>query len=263
MRDLLSLSLVLLAVTACTPTSAPQQPQPAQQSASAPRLSDQSLAAFHWKLVEAHAADGSRIDALFPRPDKALQLDFADGRIGVSNACNRIGGSYRLNGESLSVDSMMMTQMACADSALMRSDLAISQRLEAGGALRLDAANALTYTTTAGDVLRLAGEPTADTRFGGPGEQVFLEVAAERVSCPHAMIPDYRCLRVREISYDDNGLKQREGEWQFLYQDIEGYSHEPGVRNVLRLKRYAIANPPADASSVAYVLDMIVESAVD
>ena len=54
--------------------------------------------------------------------------------------------------------------------------------------------------------------------------------------------------------------RQREGEWQFLYQDIEGYAHEPGMRNVLRLNRYTIANPPADGSSVAYVLDMVVES---
>jgi len=29
---------------------------------------------------------------------------------------------------------------------------------------------------------------------------------------------------------------------------------------VLRLKRYRIANPPADAPSQAYVLDMVVES---
>jgi hypothetical protein len=32
------------------------------------------------------------------------------------------------------------------------------------------------------------------------------------------------------------------------------------VRNVLRVKRYAWPNPPADASSSAYVLDMVVES---
>jgi len=263
MRNLLSLSLVLLATAACTPASPPEQPQPVQPSANATPLSEAALSAFHWKLVDANAADGNRIDALFPREDKPLQLDFAHGRVGVSNACNRIGGSYMLDGQVLSVGSMVMTQMACADSALMQSDLAISRRLEAGGVLHLDGANALTYTTATGDVLRLAGEPTPDTRFGGPGEQIFLEVAAQRVACPHAMIPDYQCLHVREITYDDNGLKQREGEWQFLYQDIEGYTHEPGVRNVLRLKRYTIANPPADASSVAYVLDMMVESAVD
>ena len=42
---------------------------------------------------------------------------------------------------------------------------------------------------------------------------------------------------------------------------IEGYTHEDGVRNVVRVKRYEVKNPPADAPSQAYVLDMVVESA--
>ena len=45
-----------------------------------------------------------------------------------------------------------------------------------------------------------------------------------------------------------------------FYARIEGYSHEPGIRNVLRLKRYAVPNPPADGSAVAYVLDMVVQT---
>ena len=45
-----------------------------------------------------------------------------------------------------------------------------------------------------------------------------------------------------------------------FYARIEGYSHEPGIRNVLRVDRYTIKNPPADASKYAYVLDMVVES---
>lgn len=217
------------------------------------------LAAFHWRLAEATAGDNSRIDVLFPRTDKPLQLDFAEGRVGVSNACNRIGGSYRLEGSTLSVGSLASTQMACSDSKLMESDAQIAQRLEAGGTLRFEG-DMLIYVTAAGDTLRFAGEPTPDTRYGSPGERVFLEVAPQRVPCFHAMIPDYQCLHVRDIVYDGNGLKKSEGEWRFLYEEIEGYTHLLGVRNVLRLKRYTIANPPADASSVAYVLDMVVES---
>ena len=107
-----------------------------------------------------------------------------------------------------------------------------------------------------------AGVATADTRFGGPGERVFLEVASERVACPHAMIPDFQCLHVREVTYDDKGLKVgTPGEFEHFYDSIEGYTHEPGIRNVLRVDRYTVKNPPADASSSAYVLDMVVESA--
>ena len=45
-----------------------------------------------------------------------------------------------------------------------------------------------------------------------------------------------------------------------FYATIEGYTHEPGVRNVLRVDRYEIKDPPADAPSQAFVLDMVVES---
>ena len=90
---------------------------------------------------------------------------------------------------------------------------------------------------------------------------VFLEVAAQTRPCTHPLIPDKQCLQVREIRYDDAGVKQGDdGEFQNFYDAIEGYTHEPGVRNVLRVKRYPVQNPPADASSRAYVLDMVVES---
>ena len=70
-------------------------------------------------------------------------------------------------------------------------------------------------------------------------------------------------MQVREIKFDEQGLRAGEpGEWQPLFQDIEGFTHTPGTRNVVRVNRYTVANPPADGSSVAYVLDMVVESEV-
>ena len=69
-----------------------------------------------------------------------------------------------------------------------------------------------------------------------------------------------QCLQVREVRYDDAGRKTTTGEWGNFYGSIEGYQHEPGIRNVLRIKRYTVQNPPADASRYAYVLDMMVES---
>jgi len=118
----------------------------------------------------------------------------------------------------------------------------------------------LTLTQRDGLTLIFEGHETAETRFGGEGEQVFLEVQPQRVACNHPLIPDYQCLQVREIVYGDDGVKQSEGDWEFFYQEIEGYNHEAGVRNVLRLKRFPIVNPPADGPGIAYILDMVVES---
>jgi hypothetical protein len=121
----------------------------------------------------------------------------------------------------------------------------------------------LRLSTESGDTLDFFGAPTAETRYGGAGETVFLEIDAQTQPCSHPLILNKHCLKVRERNYDSNGLATgTPGEWHPLYQDIEGYTHTAGVRNVLRVKRYAIKNAPADAPSQAYVLDMVVESEI-
>jgi len=83
------------------------------------------------------------------------------------------------------------------------------------------------------------------------------------VPCRASLAPQTSdCLRVREVRYDDDGARSGQpGTWQVLAVGIEGYTHERGFRDVLRVKRHAIAHPPADAPSVAYVLDQVIESA--
>src|SRR3546814_19833264 len=90
-----------------------------------------------------------------------------------------------------------------------------------------------------------------------------MEVAPQRIDCNHPMMPDYKCLQVREIRYDDSGVRQPPGEWAAFYGDIEGFEFRAGERKVLRLKKFDRPEPvPADASSIAYVLAMVVESAL-
>ena len=109
-------------------------------------------------------------------------------------------------------------------------------------------------------MLKLQGEATPQTRYGSEGEVKFLEVAAKTVKCSHPLIPGYQCLQVRERRYDDAGLQlATQDTWHPLYQPIEGFVHHDGVRTVLRVKQYEWKNPPADAPSTVYVLDMVVE----
>lgn len=266
MKPLLILALPL-ALAACTraPHDAPAPPPAAHATAgeatSAPAAAD-ALPAYHWHLDAATAADGSRIDALFANPDKPLQLDFADGRIAVGNTCNRMGGDAKVDDGKLAIGQMVSTQMACADAALMAMEHEAGTRLPGSHAVSVAGGDPprLELVNGAGDTLAFIGTPTARTRFGTTPERVFLEVAAQRVDCHHPMMPEYRCLQVRELQYDAGGLRKGAGEWGLLYQEIEGYEHQPGTRNVLRLDRYPRKDVPADASSVAYVLDMVVES---
>ena len=221
------------------------------------------LGRYHWRLRDATDASGKRIDALFVRADRPLQLGFQDRRIAIGNSCNRIGGGYSLEGDTLTVAQLVSTEMACADPKLMALDGEIGRRLEGASqpALLANDTPTLMLTNAAGDKLVFAGEPTAETRYGGPGERFFLEVAAHTKPCSHPLIPDMQCLQVREVKYDDKGLKiGTPAPFGNFYDEIEGYQHEDGVRNVLQVDRYTIKNPPADGSSHAWVLDMVVES---
>lgn len=227
---------------------------------------DSQLPRYHWTLQQAQDKSGGSIDSLFARPDMPLQLDFSAGRLSVTNSCNRIGSSYSARSNRLSVGPLMQTLMACPNPRLAAEDDAIRTRLH--DQLRFSIADTetsprLQLITASGDTLVFLGHPTAQTRYGSEGETVFLEVAADTKPCSHPLIPNMQCLQVRELHYDANGLaKGQPGTWQPLYQNIEGYTHEAGIRNVLRVKRYRLQDVPADAPSTAYVLDMVVESEV-
>ncbi|MBS0214995.1 MAG: META and DUF4377 domain-containing protein [Proteobacteria bacterium] len=242
--------------TTAAPGASPQTPAPSRADAGA------QLPRYHWKLQDARASGGGRIDALFARDDKPLTLDFGDGRVSVRNACNGIGGSYTLEGDTLTFGPMMGTMMACADPRLTALDGAVTTRLTGKSqiAIAAGASPSLKIVLSNGDALTFAGEETAETKYGGPGKQAFLEVAPQRVACSHPLMPNHQCLSVREITYGDNGVKTSTGQWHPLYEEIEGYSFQPGTRNVLRLKQFERKNVPADASRTVYVLDMVVES---
>jgi len=217
-----------------------------------------------WRLSTANDATGQRIDALLVRADKPLQLAFQrSGGVAIDNACNRMSGPFQLAGQAIKLGPYAATKKACSDPKLAALDAEVGKRLQGDFTYRMafGAAPALELRSSRGDMLVFVGSDTPEARFGGPGERVFLEVAAETKPCSHPLMPDMQCLQVRELKYDDNGLKVgTPGAFGNFYDQIEGYTHQPGVRNVLRLQRYTHKQVPADASKYAYVLDMVVES---
>ncbi len=251
----------LVAACGSTPPGASMPPAPLPSNAA------QQLQAYDWDLAAAYDGRGQAAPSwqLAGRP--AARLHFEGNRVSVQNLCNVVGAGYTLNGDRVQVSHPMSTKRACADRELMQleqqvaAQLPQAQRYELRGGGAAPAQLVLHFTD--GSRWELAGAPTPATRYGAAGEQVFLEVAPERVACHHPLMPNAQCLRVRDLRYGDNGVKQSVGEWRFFYGEIEGYQHERGIRNVLRLQRYSLAKNgqlPADAPSHAYVLDMVVES---
>jgi heat shock protein HslJ len=249
--------VLLAAMAGCAPVS-----NDAVQPPTVPDTTgDAALTGYRWTLEDANVG-GRRVDALFPGEDHALTLLFADGRVSTAGGCNGMSGAYRIDADGrLAVGPLRATMKACAE-PLMRADRALSELLSKPLAFAVQESMPprLQLRAADGGTSTWVGEQTPEARYGSAGERVFLEVAPERVACNHPLIPDHRCLRVREIGYDEAGIKQRIGEWQPLYQEIEGFTFVEGERKVLRLTKFRRDPAPADASSVVYVLDMVVES---
>ena len=266
-RPVLLLPLMLtLSLAACARTPEAAQTDPARVGGDEPptATTTDALSGYYWRLQDATDAQGKRIEALLVRPAQPLQFNIADGRIAVLNACNQMAGTIAIDGDEARVGRLIATKMACLDAPIMALDGAIAQRLQgvARIALRESDPPQLLWTAANGDVLRFVGEPTPETRYGSSGETVFLEVAPQTKPCRAGLAPNtVPCLQTRELRYDDNGLRVGEpGPWQISGIRIDGFTHEPGIRSVLRVKRFAIRNAPADTPQVAYILETAIES---
>lgn len=215
-----------------------------------------------WKLAGASDAANRRIEALFPDPQHGYVFGFAGSRLHVQGGCNGLRGGFVIDADGrLTVTGAMSTMMACA-APLMAADTALAALL--AGPMEpvvvRGAQPALALLTKGGDALVLTGELTPEARFGAP-TLVFLEIAPRTVPCAGSARGDGQCLEVRERAFDEKGLPvETPVQWQVFEADIEGYEHQPGVRNVLRVKRFQ----PGAAGTAApiYVLDLVVESEI-
>ena len=248
------------------PGAAPAWPQPPQRVlklvAPVAELSLQrTLESHRWTLTAATGARGQRIDGLPAAAGRPIVFHFAEGRLNIEGGCNRSFGGYQIEPDGrLRVSRMASTMMAC-EPAAMKADEALSELLAepAKIELALGVEPGLRLVTPANATLTFKGQMTPEARYGPP-TRVFLEVGAQTVACKNPLSGATACIQVRERRFDAQGLVVgTPGAWQPFYDPIEGYTHQPGVRNVLRLKRFdrgASAGGPA----FVYVLDLVVES---
>lgn len=246
------------------PGGAAAWPQPAPhvlalvtQTAARARDVQGTLEAHRWVLDRASDASGRPIAGLGADRVRPIVFRFNAGRLGVEGGCNRSFGAYRIDAEGhLVVSRLASTMMAC-EQALMRVDDELATLLAQPARIELTqgAEPILSLASATAGMLRFSGHLTPEARYGTP-TRVFVEVAPQKVACSTSTGTRASCLQVREIRFDDKGLRVgAPGAWHSMQESIEGYSHEVGVRKVLRLKRFQ--DP---AGGPIYVLDMVVES---
>lgn len=82
--------------------------------------------------------------------------------------------------------------------------------------------------------------------FGACGTQANTEkliVASEQGDC--VGVGPMKCYIVKRGGQTD---------WEFFYNNIEGFTFEPGYEYVLEVKTEKIENPAADQSAIKYIL---------
>lgn len=251
------------------PGAAPSWAQAQQrvlQRAAAPAAADmrRTLESHHWTLTAATDARGQPISGLPPGAGRAIVFSFADGRLAFEGGCNRSFGGYSIEPDGrLKVGRMASTMMAC-EPAAMKIDATLSDLLAEPVKIELTpgAAPVLRLVTPGQATLAFNGQMTPEARYGAP-TRVFLEVAPKTVACTNPLDGKTTCLQAREIQFDAQGLKVgTPGAWQPFYDAIEGYQHQQGVRNVLRLKRFDRGTSATGGARYLYVLDLVVESEV-
>lgn len=245
---------------------AAQPPQPGE-AAQVPRRGAnpvlvRALQDHRWTLQAATDAGGAPVEALLP-PGARYVLQFDGARLSVSGGCNAMNGDWHLSPrDELRVGRLASTMKAC-EPALMQADQALAVQLAQplGVVIVHGAQPTLQLKTAQRHSLVFSGERTERSLYGKP-ERLFLEVAPQTVPCTSG-VQRGQCLQVRERRFDRNGVRvDPPGPWQVFHGGIQGYSHQPGVRNVLRVDRYTRTRVPADASRYLYVLDLVVESEV-
>jgi heat shock protein HslJ len=221
-----------------------------------------TLVAYRWQLETGTDASGQSIGALFPGPENLLGVEFDDTQLGVTGGCNRLSVGYQLlEPAQLQLGPGRSTMMACPP-PLADADAALAKFLT--GTLQAEitgetGAPVLRLAAVDGTALTFNGQPTPETRFGGPGTRAFLEVSPEPCGPP---APSSRpCLMVRDRHFDEQGLPSgTPGEWRALPEGIEGYTPVAGEQHVVRVKRFETPGPAGGEPAVRFVFDMIVET---
>ena len=186
---------------------------------------------------------------------------FQGAQVSIQGGCNSMSASWRLSPPGQLMLGRLAATMRACEAPLMQADAALSavlaQHLDV--ALQTGEQPTLRLTSPTRQTLFFAGQRTPESLYG-QATRIFLEVAPQTVECVSGVMRAM-CLQVRERRFDQNGLRiEPPGEWRNFHGSIEGYTHTPGVRNVLRINRYERSQVPADASRYLYVLDMVVES---
>lgn len=274
-----SLLTVSLALTACnnaatsndtnvesTANNTTVQSTPAPDDLSDEEKMITDLARYRWTLVTATDESKQPVTSLMDIKDQVV-LSFnkyqGQNTVSYSVGCNTVNAAYQLQDYILMIEDGMSTKMLCDD--LNTAENELNELMQGESQISLvglvdGTSPILTQVTSDSTTLVWNGRMTAQAKYNSKGETIFWAVNANTKPCTDAS--EQACLQVKPITYDDQGIKTDEGEWTEFMGNIDGYQYDGKHDEVLRLQRYKLEATDEASEKYAYVLDMVIESAV-
>ena len=259
-------ALLMLALTGCqtvhTNPSAPIERVPYVQLpifiGSTPTTN--SLQSYDWQLNNINSTDPITWNGSYLQTQNGkVTLNFNQNHITYNVGCNQLSNQYSLSKNTMQpIGTGISTLMGCGE--LQAREQWLAKQMQSPSELQImetqvDAV--LSQTTADGSWLQWVGKLKPEVKYG-KGETVFLEVKPKWQYCDN--VTDRKCLEVRDINYDTQGLKTAVGQWYLLDAPIMGYRHDESAQRVLRLTRYR--TPPTDTKGYGklYKLDSVIET---
>lgn len=132
--------------------------------------------------------------------------------------------------------------------SLLRSCLVLAAALSFGLAGCATTSSTEVTATESADAESVGAAPTR-APLPAEGRELILNVAGQRAPCTG--VAPTLCLQVRT---------QPGAAWELHYGEIEGFKWQSGTEYVIRVRELPVANPPADASSLRWVLQEVLDS---
>lgn len=229
-----------------------------------------TLSRHRWTLMSATDANEKPMPE-FADINSQVNLVFNQDTLSYSVGCNMVSAAYELQGHALSTEEVMSTKMSCSD--LDMAENTLNTLMLGSSELKMEQGESPVLTQFTDDDVTLvwSGKLTPQAKYNSKGETLFWAVNAKEVNCD--MNGEKQCLQVRPVTYNDQGVKVREGKWRVFAGEIDGYQHDGMHEEVLRLQRYRLetnelieadetTENDTDHEKYAYVLDAVIESAV-
>ncbi|WP_420640770.1 META domain-containing protein [Candidatus Leptofilum sp.] len=225
--------LILFTIIACSPAGSGGDLEPDLDATP-------SLDNTDW-VLDKFGPEGEETAVL---PNTSITLNFADGGANGSAGCNNYFGEATQSDNALNFGAIGSTRMACPE-AIMQQENAYLAALGTVNSFTLED-DQLTLQYEDGILLFTAGTPEeANDEAAENAKTLF--VGSELVDC--VGVAPQQCMQVKD---------SLDGEWTLFYDQIVGFTFEPGFEYELRVTETEIENPPADGSSLEVALVEIV-----